>query len=84
MADEPKKVGVITHYYDKLGVGIIKLDSDIKIGDRLKFQGHKTDFEQEIGQLQFDHKDIEMGKKDQEVGIKLTDKVREGDIVYLA
>ena len=84
MADEPKKVGVITHYYDKLGVGIIKLDSDIKIGDRLKFQGHKTDFEQEIGQMQFDHKDIEIGKKDQEIGVKLTDKVRQGDAVYLA
>ncbi|KKQ35581.1 MAG: hypothetical protein US51_C0002G0014 [Microgenomates group bacterium GW2011_GWA2_37_6] len=82
MADEPKKVGVITHYYDKLGVGIIKLDSDIKIGDRLKFQGHKTDFEQEVSQMQFDHKDIPEGKKGQEVGIKLTEKVRPGDSVY--
>ena len=83
MADEPKKVGVITHYYLNIGVGIIKLDSDIKVGDRLKFQGHKTDFEQEVSQMQFDHKDIEEGKKGQEVGIKLTDKVRDGDAVYL-
>lgn len=84
MADEPKKVGVITHYYSNIGVGIIKLDSDIKIGDRLKFKGHKTDFEQEVSQMQFDHKDIPEGKKGQEVGIKVKDKVRVGDTVYLA
>lgn len=84
MADEPKKVGVITHYYDKLGVGIIKLEEDIKVGDKLKFQGHTTDFGQEVSQMQFDHKDIEMGKKGQEVGIKLTEKVRPGDSVYPA
>ena len=84
MADKPKKVGVITHYYDKIGVGIIKLDEDIKVGDRVKFQGHKTDFEQEVAQLQFDHKDIPERKKGQEVGIKLSDKVRDGDSVYLA
>ncbi len=84
MADEPKKVGTITHFYDKLGVGIIMLDEDIKIGDKLKFKGHKTDFEQEVGQMQFDHKDIEEGKKGQEVGVKVTDKVRDGDPVYFA
>ncbi len=84
MADEPKRVGTITHFYDKLGVGIIRLDEDIKIGDRLKFKGHKTDFEQEVSQMQFDHKDIPEGKKGQEVGVKLTDKAREGDQVYLA
>ena len=84
MADEPKKVGIITHFYDKLGVGIIKLESDLKIGDKLKFQGHTTDFEQVVGQMQFDHKDIEEGKKGQEVGIKLEGKVRDGDSVYLA
>ena len=84
MADEPKRVGTITHFYDKLGVGIIMLEEDIKIGDRLKFQGHKTDFEQEVTQMQFDHKDIPEGKKGQEVGIKLDDIVRSGDAVYLA
>ena len=84
MADEPKKIGVITHYYDKIGVGIIKLNEDLSIGTHLKFQGKTTNFEQEIGQMQFDHKDIEIGKKDQEIGVKLTDKVRQGDAVYLA
>lgn len=84
MSDEGKKIGVVTHFYDKIGVGIVKLDSEIKLGDKLKFQGNATDFEQVAEQMQFDHKDIETAKKGQEVGIKLSDKVREGDIVYLA
>lgn len=84
MAKEPKKVGVITHYYSNIGVGIIRLDDYLTTGTRLKFQGKTTDFEQEVAQMQFDHKDIEMGKKGQEVGIKLSDKVRNGDAVYLA
>lgn len=84
MAKEGKKIGVVTHFYDKIGVGIIKLDGEIKLGDKLKIKGNATDFEQEVGQMQFDHKDIDTAKKGQEVGIKLTDKVREGDSVYLA
>ena len=84
MADEGKKVGVVTHYYDKIGVGIVKLDSSIKLGDKLKFSGHDRDFEQSIGQMQFDHKDIEEAKKGQEVGIKLDNKAKEGDQVYLS
>ena len=83
MADEPKKLGVVTHYYPKVGVGIVRLDDDLSLGTRLKFQGKTTDFEQEVSQMQFDHKDIEMGKKGQEVGIKLGNKVREGDVAYL-
>ncbi len=84
MADEPKKLGVVTHYYPTVSVGIVRLDDDLSLGTRLKFQGKTTDFEQEVSQMQFDHKDIEMGKKGQEVGVKLSGKVRNGDAVYLA
>ena len=80
---EGKKIGVVTHFYDKIGVGIVKFDSGVKVGDKLKFSGHNQEFEQIISQMQFDHKDIEEAKKGQEVGIKLDNKVKEGDIVYL-
>jgi len=35
MADKAKKIGSITHYYSKLGVGIIKLDNKLKVGDKV-------------------------------------------------
>ena len=77
-----KKVGVVTHYYNKIGVGIIKCEEEIKTGDKLRFEGHETKFDQDIKELQFDHKMIETAKKGQEVGIKLDQRVRENDLVY--
>lgn len=81
---EASKIGIVTHYYTKLSVGIIKLEKDIKLGDNLHFKGFTTDFKQVLDDMQFEHKQVEEGKKGQEVGIKVTKKVRDGDEVYLA
>ena len=61
-----------------------ELAAALKSGDTIRVKGKDTDFEQVISQMQFDHKDIEEAKKGQEVGIKLDNKVKEGDIVYLS
>ncbi len=78
-----KKVGKITHYYNKIGVGIVKFNSPVKTGSTLYFKGHATDFKQIISEMEFDHKRIESAKKGQEVGVKLDKQVRENDVVYL-
>ena len=83
MADKAKKVGAVTHYYTAIEVGIVKLDSQIKIGDQIRFEGHTTNFEQKVSDMQFEREDVKTAKKGQEVGIKVTKKVREGDKVYL-
>ncbi|MFC1649201.1 translation elongation factor-like protein [Patescibacteria group bacterium] len=75
------KIGIITHYYDKLGVGIVKLSRALKKGDPIKVTGSTTDFEQVVDEMQYDHKELESAKKGQEVGIKMDEKVREGDEV---
>lgn len=77
------KIGKITHYYDKLSVGIIKLSKPLKVGQTVKVSGKTTNFEQLVSQMQFNHKDIQSGKKAQEVGVKLNSKVRPGDEVSL-
>jgi putative protease len=87
MVDKSKnndQLGVITHYYSKLGVGIIKLDKELKVGDEIQIKGHTSDFKQKIEELQLDHKNIDVAKKGQEVGVKLSQKVRDGDIVFIA
>lgn len=78
-----KKVGVITHYYTKIGVGIVKFSAPVKVGDTLHFQGHATDFKQTITEIELEHQKIKSVKKGQEVGIKLDQKVRENDTVYI-
>lgn len=83
MAAKPKKVGIVTHYYTGIGVGIVKASVPFKVGDSLQFKGATTDFKQSVSEMQFNHETIEQAKKGQEVGIKLDEKVREGDEVFL-
>jgi putative protease len=83
MAKE-KPIGVVTHYFNHLNVAIVKLKQEMKKGAKVRFLGHTTDFEMEVAEMQYDHKDIEGGKKGQEVGIKVRDHVREGDEVLAA
>jgi len=84
MAEE-KPIGKVTHYFGNINVAIIKLiNGNVKIGDKINFKGGEdTDFEQEIGSMQIDHKDIEEAKKGEEFGMKVDQKVREGYEVYL-
>lgn len=80
-ADKP--AGEVTHYYSGIEVAIIKFDKPISVGQKITIQGATTDFSQEIKSMQYDHKDIQSAKAGQEMGIKVKDKVREGDKVYL-
>lgn len=73
-----KKVGKVTHYYDNIGVAIVELGATLKVGDRIKFEGHGADFEQEVTSLQIEHKQVEKASKGEVVGMKTDQKVREG------
>ena len=75
-------VGKVIHYYDKIGVAIIKLDKSIKVGDKLKFVKNDEEFEQIIESMQIEHEQITEGKKGQEIGIKVSQAEKEGTLVY--
>ena len=81
--DGAKKVGTVTHFYNHLSVGIVRLDEEVNLGDKIHFKGHSTDFEQELSDMQFDHEFVDKGIEGQEVGIKVKEKVREGDAMYV-
>lgn len=79
--NEGKEIGEVTHYYSHLGVAIVKFNQKVKVGEAVHFKGATTDFVENISSIQFDHKDIDEAKKGQEVGIKVSEKVRQGDKV---
>jgi len=83
-SSEPKPIGAITHYYGHLGVAIVKFNKKVEVGAKVRFKGATTDLEEAIQSMQYDHKPIEAAKKGQEVGIKVSGKVREGDEVFAA
>lgn len=81
---EPKPIGEVTHYYGGIGVAIVKFSTKVSVGDVISFKGKVTDFEQEISSIQYEHREIREAKKGKQVGIKVGEKVREGDKIYAA
>jgi hypothetical protein len=79
----PKPIGIVTHYYTHIKVGIIKFKSPIKVGSNIRIKGATTDFVQKIDSLQYDHKPVKVAPKGKLIGIKLKKRVREHDQVFL-
>lgn len=79
---EEKELGTVTHYFTKIGVGIIKLSDALKIGDTIHFKGHSSDFQQVVESMQVEHNNVQEAKAGDMVGLKVKEHVREHDLVY--
>ena len=77
-----QEVGKVTHYYTKLGVGVVGLTSTLKVGDKIRIKGATTDFEQIVESMQIEKDRIKEGKAGQSVGLKVKEHVRASDVVY--
>ncbi len=81
---EEKNVGVVIQYFAKPEVAAIQLtDGEVKIGDNLRFKGVTTDFEQKIESMQIDRTPVQSATAGQSVGIKVRERVRQHDKVFL-
>ena len=83
MADK-KEIGVVSDFFAKINVAAIKLSGALKTGDKIHIKGHTTDFEQAVDSMQIHNKAVEKAKKGDEIGIKVKDRVRRNDKVFLA
>ena len=80
--EEGKLIGKITHYFGKIEVAVIELSDTLKVGDNIRIVGGEVDFTQPIESMETDHKKVQEGKKGDSVGLKVSQKVREGYKVY--
>lgn len=75
--------GKVTHYFPHVEAAVIKITKDkISSGDKLHIRGHSTDFTQVAESIQIDRVPVQSAKKGQEIGLKVTSRVRENDSVY--
>lgn len=81
MAEE-KEIGKVTHYFTNIGVAVIDLSAELKVGDTIHIQGHTTDFIQKVESMEIEHKAVEKAGKGKSIGLKVDERVREGDRVY--
>ncbi len=78
-----KKVGKVTHYYDKIGVAVVDLSAVLKVGDKIKFvRGGEDAFDQEVESMQVEHEKIKSAKKGDTIGLKVKEEVKEGAEVF--
>jgi translation elongation factor EF-1alpha len=78
-----EKIGEVSHYFGKIGVAAVKITSGtLNVGDTVRIKGKTTDLEQAIESIQIEHDSMESATAGDDIGIKVKDKVREGDEVF--
>ncbi len=83
-ASNEEAVGTITHYYSHLGVAVAQINKGtLRTGDSIHIKGHTTDITQTVSSMEYEHQHVEQASAGQSVGIKVSDHVREHDIVYV-
>ena len=82
MGEEKKLVGKVTHYYGKISVAVVELTDTLNVGDEISIEGELTNFTQPVESMQIMHENIKEAKAGDAIGMKVNDKVRNGDSVY--
>ena len=80
---EEDLVGEVFTFFKKPSVAAIKVIATIKVGDKLHFKGATTDFIQQVESMEIDRQSVDSVTAGQEVGIKVPDRVRPHDKVYV-
>lgn len=74
-------VGEVTHWYDHIGVAVVKLSKGLSVGDKIKIKHGESEVEDTVASMQLDHKDLESAKKGQEIAIKISNKAKVGSTI---
>ena len=78
-----KEIGKISSFFSHVSVAAIKLTSKLKVGDKIHIKGNTTDFEDTITSMQIEKKEVKKAGKGDHIGIKVPEKVRPNDVVFL-
>jgi hypothetical protein len=82
MEDDIIEIGHISHFFPKINVAVLNLTLPLTVGDRILIKGPFTDFDQIVESMQIDRAPIQRGEGGQSIGLKVTQPVKEKDVVY--
>ena len=78
-----KKIGVVIHYWGKLGVAGLKItDGELRVGDTVHIRGHTRDFTQSVESIQIENQSVELARPGDDIGVKVVEPAREHDEVF--
>jgi selenocysteine-specific translation elongation factor len=76
------EIGSVSDFFARPVVAGITLTGALKAGDKIHIKGHTTDIELTVGSIQINNVTVTEAKASDNVGIKVTDRVRPGDKIY--
>ena len=82
MSKSLKKVGEVSHYFTRIGVAVVVLSGPLKVGDRIAIKGMTTNYEMKVASMQVEGAEIEEAGAGDDIGMKVDDRARQGDLVY--
>jgi translation elongation factor EF-1alpha len=81
---EEKAIGTVVGYFARIGVAAIRItNGELKVGDRIRIKGHSSDVEETVESMQVEHENVDTAIPGMDVGLKVKDRVRQHDLVYL-
>ena len=75
-------IGEVNDFFARPVVAGIALTATLKVGDKIHIKGHTTDIEFTVDSMQINNANVEQAKAGDDVGIKVSERVRGGDTVY--
>jgi putative protease len=76
------EIGKVSDFFARPVVAGIQLSAPLKLGDKIHIKGHTTDTELIVESMQINNVDVKQAKAGDAIGVKVSDRVRRGDIVY--
>ena len=77
-----KAIGKVSDFFARPVVAGIELTATLKLGDKIRIKGHTTDIVLIVRSIQIANANFEQAKAGDSVGIKVSERVRRGDIIY--
>lgn len=76
-------VGIVSHYYNYIGVAAFNLQAPLHKNDVIHIVGRTTDLKQPVISMQIDHKPVDVAYPGDDIAVKVNERVRTGDSVYM-
>ncbi len=78
-----EEIGQVNDFFARPVVAGIELTGTLKVGETVHIKGHTTDITMVVESMEVNNVKVQVAHARDQIGVKVTDRVRRGDRVYL-